>query len=174
MAQSVALGWRSHSGWAVLVAVGGSTVRPEVLDRQRVELVDGSLPRQPYHAVAEDGMARDIIVRVERMALETAITATATARERFGAEAVGVVGRHRHIPDDLDKVLSTHMLLHAAEGELYEVALLEAASHLGLRVALVDPDQVTISAALEAAGKALGPPWQKDHKLAAAAALASR
>ena len=51
------------------------------------------------------------------------------------------------------------------------MALLEAASHLGLRVSLVDPDQLAISAALDAAGKALGPPWQKDHKLAASAAL---
>ncbi|HEY3484088.1 MAG TPA: hypothetical protein VGK49_01835, partial [Ilumatobacteraceae bacterium] len=151
MTQPVALGWRSHSGWAVLVAVRGSTAGPEVLDRQRVELVDGSLPRQPYHAVAEDGMSRDVIARVERMALETAIAATSAARDRFGAEAVGVVGRRRHIPDELDKVLSKHMLLHAAEGEMYELALLEAASQLGLPVSLLEPDQLKISAALDAA-----------------------
>ena len=88
MTRPVALGWRSHSGWAVLVAVGGSAARPVVLDRQRVELVDGSLPRQPYHAVAEDGMSRDVIERVERMALETAIVATSAARDRFSAETV--------------------------------------------------------------------------------------
>src|ERR1700730_14685784 len=63
--QPAALGWRAHSGWAVLVAVAGSpsapaaaTARsasvPVAVGRWRVELAD---PRsggtQPYHLAAE-------------------------------------------------------------------------------------------------------------------------
>src|SRR5260370_42663941 len=47
---SAALGFRAHSGWAVVVAVAGSPLSPVVLHRQRVELVDSGLPKQPYHA----------------------------------------------------------------------------------------------------------------------------
>src|SRR6266852_6334939 len=47
---SAALGFRAHSGWAVVVAVAGSPLAPVVLHRQRVELVDSGLPKQPYHA----------------------------------------------------------------------------------------------------------------------------
>jgi hypothetical protein len=61
-------------------------------------------------------------------------------------------------------------LLHAAEGALFEDALIEAAERVGVGCAVVDPNAVQITAALEAAGKSLGPPRQPDHKLAAAVA----
>ena len=171
MAFRTALGWRAHSGWAVLVVVREPALEPHVLDRRRVELVDEVVPRQPYHAVAEDGASRDVIRRAEERAIESAIAATNAVRDEFGIEAVGVVGRRRNVPDDLDKILASHMLLHAAEGELYERVLLEAAASAGLPATLVDPDGLAVPLPLENAGKSLGPPWQKDHKLAAAAAL---
>ena len=40
-----ALGWRTHSGWAVVVAVSGTPSHPHVLARERVQLVDEPLPR---------------------------------------------------------------------------------------------------------------------------------
>src|SRR5882762_6158032 len=36
-----ALGLRAHSGWAALIAVGGSAASPEVLDRRRIEMAKG-------------------------------------------------------------------------------------------------------------------------------------
>src|SRR5260221_8560561 len=44
-----ALGFRSHSGWAALVAVAGPAAEPSVVVRRRVEL-SRRTPRQPFHA----------------------------------------------------------------------------------------------------------------------------
>jgi hypothetical protein len=172
-----AVGWRSHSGWAVLVAVREPESSPEVLARRRVELVDGSLPKQPYHSIAERGLSvragEALIARVEKMARASAVAATESVLETGAVDAVGVVGRVRRIPDDLEKILASHALLHAAEGELFERALIDAAEHLGLRAFMLEPAAIRISAAVDGAGKVLGPPWQKDHKLAAGVALAA-
>jgi hypothetical protein len=172
-----ALGWRSHSGWAVLVVVRGSAAVPEVIDRRRVELINESLPRQPYHAVVERSLglsdARDLIARVEQAALKAAVAATRSARRDFAVESVAVVGRARNIPTDLTRILTSHALLHAAEGDLYEQALIGGATRAKLPVFVVEPDQIEIGPLLAAAGTTLGPPWQKDHKLATAAALAA-
>src|SRR5205823_6542284 len=72
-----AVGWRSHSGWAVLVAVRGPAAFPQVLVRRRIELVTDSLPRQPYHSIAEQGLSlragEALIARVEKMARAAAV-----------------------------------------------------------------------------------------------------
>ena len=57
--KAATLGWRAHSGWAVVVAVGGLPADPIILSREHVELLDGSLPRQPYHAAAERGLSAE-------------------------------------------------------------------------------------------------------------------
>ncbi len=62
-------------------------------------------------------------------------------------------------------------LLHAADGDLFEEALVEGASsagHAGVRIA---QSTTSIHPVVDALGKAVGPPWQKDHKVAAMAAL---
>jgi hypothetical protein len=92
--------------------------------------------------------------------------------DEFGVEAVGVVGKARHLPD-IDRILASHALLHAAEGALYEKALLDAASEAGLAAHRGDPDTLEVSGALGELRAALGPPWQRDHQLAAAAAFAA-
>src|SRR5712691_6643972 len=110
-----AVGWRSHSGWAVLVAVREPASSPEVLARRRVELVDGSVPKQPYHSIAERGLSlragEALITRVEKMALAAAVAATESVLEEFVVDAVGVIGRIRRIPDELEKRLASHALL---------------------------------------------------------------
>jgi hypothetical protein len=173
--ERTALGWRAHSGWAVLVVVRAPASSPVVLARRRIELVDGPLPRQPYHAIVERGLApragRALIARVEKMALSTATAATASVVDEYAVETVGVVGRERIVPDDLERILASHALLHAAEGDLFDRALLDAAAQVGLPVHLVAPERIVVGRAIDLAGKVLGPPWQKDHKQAAAAAL---
>jgi hypothetical protein len=170
-----ALGWRSHSGWAVLVAIAGTPGKPRVLARERVQLVDEPLPRMTYHAIEQyelslrDGKA--LIGKVRRAATTAAVKAMKAAARARDTEAVGVVGKVRNVPDDLARILASHSLLHAAEGALYEEVLIDAAAKAGLPAVLVEERTIDIPHALEVAGKALGPPWQKDHKLAAAAAL---
>jgi hypothetical protein len=86
-------------------------------------------------------------------------------------DGVGVVAKIRSLPADLERILRAHALLHAAEGDLYEEALTEGALRAGLPVQRVTPTSISLEPKLDAAGRALGPPWQKDHKLAASAAL---
>ena len=77
----------------------------------------------------------------------------------------------RSIPGDLDRVLGSHALLHAAEGALYEQAVLGAAAAAGRVAWLVDRRTLRPTDEVEALRGRIGPPWQKDHKLAAMAAL---
>jgi hypothetical protein len=170
VADPAAVGFRCHSGWAVLVVVSGSPISPVVLDRRRVELVDESLPRQPYHAVAEDGAPPSVIDNVAD-ASRTAVAEALRSIARIGA--VGVVATERQIPPDLDQILASHALLHAAEGHLFERAVIEAAHDAGLRTHVVPPKSIEVPSAIDALGRSIGPPWQKDHKWAATAALAA-
>jgi hypothetical protein len=153
-----------------LVVVSGSSSAPVVLDRRRVELVDRSLPRQPYHAVAERGAPRGTIDAVAKAASGAAARAVASVAR---ADAVGVVATERRIPSDLDRILASHALLHAAEGHLFERAVIEAAADAGLAVHVVEPRTIEVPPAVEALRAVVGAPWQKDHKWAATAALAA-
>ena len=172
-----ALGWRSHSGWAVMVVVREPASSPSVLARRRIELVGESLPRQPYHAIVESALsmreACALIARVEKMSAAAAAAATEAALREFAVAAVGVVGRNRSVPDDLERILASHALLHAAEGQMFELALVDSATQLDLPVSVLEPGRIAVRHDLQLMGKVLGPPWQKDHQLAAAAALAA-
>jgi len=158
-----------------MVVASGTPASPHVLARERVQLVDEPLPRMAYHAIEayelslRDGKA--LIAKVRRAATTAATKATKKAAKDFDVETVAVVGKVRNVPDDLQRILAAHALLHAAEGALYEEVVLDAAARADLPAVLVEERAINISAALDAAGKQLGPPWQKDHKLAASAAL---
>jgi hypothetical protein len=165
-----AYGFRCHSGWAVVVVVSGTTSSPSIVERRRIVLCDDALPRQPFHAVAEVGAPRAVIEAVRQAAEAGAADAITDLARTWRAAAVAVVAPARRIPDDLDRVLASHALLHAAEGALYEQAVLDAAEAAGLPFLTIDPKTVP-SAAVDAVGKRIGPPWQKDHKLATMAAL---
>ena len=89
----------------------------------------------------------------------------------------------------LERILASHALLHAAEGVLYREAVQDACAAVGVATTFVAPKTVVVEAEealgwtahhaaawLATTGKALGPPWTKDHKdatLAAAIVLAS-
>jgi hypothetical protein len=114
------------------VVVTGSVTAPQVLDRFRIELLDGSLPAHPYHAAAEAGMsvrsARSLIGNVETLAAKSAsasLVPLVVTVEQGGPAVAGiaVVTTERNIPDELERVLRSHQLLHAAEGDLYEDAI---------------------------------------------------
>jgi hypothetical protein len=55
MATRAALGFKLHTGWAMLVAVAGQPGEIQVLFRRRIELLprDESIPRFVYHEAAE-------------------------------------------------------------------------------------------------------------------------
>ena len=173
MTAPVAVGIRDHTGWAVAVALGPG---PAVVDRRRLQLLDDSLPRQPYHAAQDLPLdeAADLVARVEAAALEAATDALRALCAGLGRPVAAVaVGPAPRVPDSLERILASHTLLHAAEGALYREAIAEAAAGLGLPVVRFDLKTVLgeVDVDLAALGRGLGPPWQKDHREAAAGAL---
>lgn len=88
----------------------------------------------------------------------------------------------RPLPD-LRSILASHSLIHAAEGEFYRDALARACEHRGIEVSRVKEREVAdwtaarltmtdseLKVRLADWGKALGPPWTADEKLASMAA----
>jgi hypothetical protein len=182
---AIGLGWRVHASSAVVVAVHGSAASPVVVHRDTVTLLDDESRREPFHlatAVPIDE-APALIASIAEAATATAAATIGELVSSLGTvAAVGVVGGNRRLPTELSKILAKHALLHAAERDLYEQAIVEGATRAGVPVttvpatgALFDDASAALGVALEpslaALGKSVGRPWQKDHKEATAAAL---
>ena len=68
-----AIGFADHTGWAIAVVVAEREASFDVLCRERLQLLDPSLPAQAYHAVTERGMPPEVIKVVEESALACAL-----------------------------------------------------------------------------------------------------
>jgi hypothetical protein len=187
----IGAGFAIHTGWAAAVLVGGDARKPVVVDRRRVTLCPESLPRQVYHAVQDMPPAkaallvREVHEAVDGLTDEVIADLADIARDHGPLVAVGVTGFPRDVPT-LDKVLKSHALLHLAEGELYRGAVCDAADARGLTVVPIHPKEGIRDTAHAVGVPAepfarrlvdlraeLGAPWQADHRLATAAALAA-
>ncbi|MQA84331.1 MAG: hypothetical protein GEV03_06835 [Streptosporangiales bacterium] len=184
----IALGFRPHTTWTVAVAVGDPGT--SVVERRRIELGDPSLPDQVYHAARELDIeaAADLVRRAEGAVAATAAHGLGefVADLRAGGHEVTAAGlptAGAHLPESLGKILASHALLHAAEGDLVRGALIEAASGQGLTVyraaardlvahacAALGYDERTLGRMLDDLGRAIGPPWRRDEKDATLAA----
>src|SRR5215467_9943549 len=60
------VGISDHGGWAVLVTVGRDGT---LLDRRRVDLVDGGLPKLPHHSEGQRLPLDEAVELVERVRL---------------------------------------------------------------------------------------------------------
>ena len=190
---SAVVGVSEHNGWAIFVCVSAQEGRPVVIDRRRVQLLDSGLPRQPYHHEATElelGKAEALITRVEESAAANALSRLTELQQDIESdhELVAISIREdpvRPLPKTVAEILSHHPSMHAAEGILYRRALRSAGHHLRIHVAayprkndmahfakLLTTDEDSLNALLKELGKSLGPPWQKDHKVAASAAMA--
>jgi hypothetical protein len=190
--KNAALGCRVHSGWSALVAVSLGGRGPVVLRRGRVELVEDFRRefKQPYHSAekmpSEEG--REFISNTKKEAERLACRALQKAQaelERNGRRLVGcglLLASGRPLPN-LQTILASHALIHAAEGELFREALAAACERCKLRVFRIKEKEVvgdaarmlraTEAAVLErvtALGSPLGSPWSQDEKFAALAA----
>jgi hypothetical protein len=182
---TIGLGWRVHSWWAVVVAVTGLPASPVIVHRERVILVDDESVREPHHAACAVplGEAPALIGSVEKAAATAAVATIRGLVSSLGpVAAVGVVGGNRRLPTELAGKLASHALLHASDRDLYEQAIIQGATRAGLPVTTIaatgklfahasDVLGVSLEPSLTALGKSIGPPWQKDHKEATAAAL---
>jgi len=187
----VAFGMTAHSGWAALVVVGKRDGDFVVGDRRRMELVEDEWARQPYHAAQhlKPDAARDVVKRgVEaayRIALRETREAVKRERERDNEVAACAVLVGNPMPDwRVEEILTVHFRLHKAEGVLFRDALSQAARTCGLRLVTIPEKSLTkhaegalgtplsvLSKELTAMGKAVGPPWGRDQKDAALAAM---
>jgi hypothetical protein len=184
-----AVGFATHSGWAVAVTAGvGDDGHLAVVDRRRVTLLGDDLPRMAYHAAAEldADAAERLVASVDASIADYArdVVGELVVAADVAVAGVAVVGRPREIPS-VPVVLASHARMHASEGEQYRRGIVEAANDLGLPVLRIGPDELTARTTellgwtperteqeLAAVRAALGAPWQTDHKQAALAALA--
>jgi hypothetical protein len=187
----VAFGFKAHSGWAVLVVLGKSGGEFVVVDRRRVELVEEKWAKQPYHAAesVKPDAARKLVKRgidaAYRIATREVRAAVAQERERNNEVAACAVLVGNSMPEwTVDEILAVHFRMHQAEGVLFRGALISAARECALKVVEVPEKTVLahverglslsagdLSRQLAALGKLAGPPWGKDQKDAALAAM---
>lgn len=178
------VGVSDHAGWAVLVTVGRDGV---VVDRRRVVLVDDGLPVMPHHHDAQGLRPDDGVALVERVRASARGRARATLEALAAELPVAIRGIALRacpdLPPTVAERIASYRARNVADWVMYREALAEAASARRWTVSWYDARRVIDDAAralgrpvgdlLRDAGKALGPPWRQDHRLAMAAALAS-
>jgi len=191
--KAAAIGIRMHSGWGALVAVSNSAGAVEVIERRRVAIINPgtSGAKQPYHFAqslelpeAEKFLGNGFAAskRLASAALADVVSELRGRQYRIVGSAV-LLASGRPLPP-LSKILASHALIHAAEGEFFREAFSKACEHLNLAVTGFrerDLDQCVQATFGKAAaqtqrqistlGRSLGPPWTKDQKTAALAAL---
>jgi hypothetical protein len=186
---SCVLAFAPHSGWAAVVAIGGTQALPLVLARERLELADEKLPgaRQPYHAIeplplAEAG-ARLTTFKESAAALAISAVGTLVKTARAaGIEpiAAGILDSSGRAPGALAAILASHALIHSADGNHFREALANACAALQLPFARFGKRDLPAEAAralkrtprdlaatLARLGREAGSPWGADQKSAA-------
>jgi hypothetical protein len=176
------IGVSDHGGWAVLVTVARDG---NLLDRRRVELVGAGLPTIPHHSEGQRLPLDEAVELVER------VRASAERHAVLALDAVtmavpGIVGvalrKCQQLPPTIAERIKDYRAQNVADWVMYRRALAAAAEARGWPVCWYDSKSV-LGAAREALGvadldayflqvrKAVGPPWNSDHKLAMAAAI---
>lgn len=163
----------------------------QVLERRRISVVDGKIAghAQPYHFAREQPLAeaKKHIARCAAASLSLAQAALQEVVEKLSREycvkgAAVLLASGRPLPE-LERILTSHPLIHTAEGEFFRKAFSEACAALGIPVtgirekelaqraqAVFKKSAAALPAELAAAAKHLGPPWSQDQKAAALAA----
>jgi hypothetical protein len=172
--------------------VAGTLRSPQVIDRRKIILADPKIPgaKQPYHFAEPMPLARAkvyvrrTIGRTKSLARQEVRATLDDLRQRGHAVVAGglLLGSGRPVPA-LPAILASHPMIHTAEGELFRDALQDACQRFRLPVIGVKEREVfergaselRIPAAklqlrLNELGRALGPPWTQDEKLATLAA----
>jgi hypothetical protein len=94
-----------------------------------------------------------------------------------------VIANNAKLPEALDSILASHMLIHSAEGDFYRRAILDASKTLNLKLVVVKAKDLAAAASaalspkagplpdhLAMVGRAVGRPWARDEKDAYCAA----
>src|SRR5262245_43143307 len=190
----IALGFKAHSGWAAMVALGRHDEKLIVVDRRRIELADpadGEWARQPYHAAEglPSARAKAVVDRGIATARRMAVTEVQDAITRAKREGHTVVGSGVLVGTPMpswtvDEILSVHLRMHQAEGVLYRDVLIDAARTCKLPVIEAREKQIAAESAKRLKRSAaqldhqvsglksqVGAPWGRDQKDAALVAM---
>ena len=195
--RTAAVGVAEHGNSAVLVTIANGG---ELLDRRRIDFTE-KLPTHPHHHQGSWAVGRyldspwakpislkDAIALVERVRE----AAERGAREHLEALASAVtipisviaIRECPTLPPTIEERIADNRAQTYADSVMYREALAQAASERGWCVHWYDSKRVArdaatklgrddIEALLREMGRAIGPPWQAKHKLAAAAAMAA-
>ncbi len=176
------IGVSDHGGWAVLVTVGRDGT---LLDRRRVELVGEGLPKIPHHSEAQrlpPDQAVELIERVrvsaERHAVLALDAVTAAVPRILGV----ALRKCQPLPPTIAERIKDYRAQNVADWVMYRKALASAAEARGWSVHWYDTRSVwegarqalrveNLDAHFLKVRRAVGPPWNHDHKLAMAAAI---
>jgi hypothetical protein len=167
-----ALGFCARTGTAAVAAVDRSGV---LLGSWDIALMPSHTERFVYHhaELMPRANAAPWVAEATRACSKQTLQSVRTLMQHLDADvtAGAVVGKSLELPGPLDKILASHTLLHTAEGVFYRSAVADALRTLKVHWSLVHPDELKdVHAALDEWGKA-PPPWRKEHKDAALAAL---
>jgi hypothetical protein len=196
--QAAAVGVAENGNSAVLV-----TVAPDdaLLDRRHIDLTEPGTPTHPYHHEGAWAVGRylntpgarvmplaeavALVERVHAAAARGARTALETLAATVSVPIASIALRIcAPLPATIEERIRDSRAHTMADSIMYRRALAEAAEARGWSVYWYDRDEVfreanaalggaDVETTLLAMGKAIGPPWQAKHKLAAAAALAA-
>jgi hypothetical protein len=176
------IGVSDHGGWAVLVTVSRDGT---LLDRRTVELVGEGLPKIPHHSECQGLPLDEAVELVERVRVSAekqavlALDAVTMAVPRI----LGVALRNcPQLPPTIAERIKDYRSQNVADWVMYRKALASAAEARGWPVHWYDAKTVLGAASLALhvenldayflqLRRAVGPPWNKDHKLAMAAAI---
>lgn len=189
--KTAALGFRMHSGWGAVVAVSNEG-KFEVVERRHIALTESNDPglKQPYHHVEsfELKAAEEYLAKCSATSGQLALTAirdivVELADRNYRVKASAILTASGRTLPSLEKILASHPLIHAAEGEFFRAVIHEACEEAGLAVIRLREHELDedvrktfgskanhLKQCVSGFGKHLGPPWTQDEKLAALAA----
>lgn len=163
-------GVADHAGWAVLVTVSGEG---SLLDRRRVALVEEGLPVMPHHVEGQALPLHQAVALVERVRESAEKCAIAVLGE-LPPGVVGIALREcPALPATVAERLTDYRSRNVADWVMYRQALAAAAVARGWAVQWYDAKKVLEGEDLRGLRKLVGPPWDKDHRVAMAAAVAA-
>lgn len=176
----------ARAEFVTLTIQGG---QPAFLDRRQVPLIQEGLPVAPYHHEALEldlDAAQDLVDQVRDSVERCAREAIQALIDELDVEALVLQSSpYPDLPGYLEEVLASRNLTNAADGMMYREILADQAEVLGLEVHRYprkeDPHRLAaaalgctvdeVHARVAEFGEQAGPPWRKDHRQAAAAAL---
>ena len=188
-----AVGVWEHNGWAVFVTIAVEVGEPLILDRRRVELLSPGLPNQPYHHETLKMPVAEAQALVDRVRADSITQATKAIGKLFDdldldTWRLDILTLREPafpaLPDNVAAVHANQRALYSADGTIYHDALVAAASARPMEVVMFHKNDVLkiccdrldcgadeLEEILLQFGKDVGSPWQKEHQMAAAAAI---